>query len=625
MRIRGKLILSFLSLCLIPLIGVAVITNVNASNAILQENLDHLGSVAKIQKARTTSIINHNLQRLALLSSRTQLLFDLNTYLVNKSNVIQEKMNSNLRDALSSIINFEEISIMNLDGEVVASTNAAMIGTVHADDEVFLRGRVENIADVLFLDEQNNLRVYVAGPLYLDGKPIGVIKARAFANDIVSIVQDYSGLGDTGETLLARRNDAGDALFITPIRFDPEAALNRTVSQDALDVPITQALLGNEGLLANSIDYRGEPVFAATQYIKETDWGLVTKIDKAEVLAPITDLRNLLVLITVLISIIIVFVSIYLARSISRPIVSLARTAADISSGDLSRRAEVTSRDEIGDLAQAFNQMAVNLVEANIGLERQVAERTNALEDKAKELEQIVYVTSHDLRSPLVNIQGFTRELEESLKDVHLALESKDVPSATKDKLAVALDKDIPGSLKFITTSTAKIDALLTGLLQLSRLGRATLTMEDLDMNKLMLDVIQVSQFRAKEAGATIEVADLPPCRGDKVQINQVFSNLVENALKFLDSSRQGIIKVSGNQDGERVIYCVEDNGIGIPAEYQENIFEIFNRLDPTGSSGEGLGLTIIRRIINRHGGKVSIESEPGQGSKFSVSLPAIK
>ncbi len=249
-------------------------------------------------------------------------------------------------------------------------------------------------------------------------------------------------------------------------------------------------------------------------------------------------------------------------------------------------------------------------------------ERLNReLMEKNKELEQVVYVTSHDLRSPLVNIQGFSKELEQAFKYVHSVLHSENIPAVTKDKLAFTIEEDVPEALQFIFAGTAKMDSLLSGLLRLSRLGRAALIAQQLDMNNMIADVVRAFEFQIKETGATLEVDNLPPCFGDKTQINQVFSNLVDNALKYLDPNRPGIIRISGRKEEENVVYCVEDNGIGIAAKHQGKIYQIFHRLDPVASSGEGLGLTIIQRILVRHNGKIWVESEPDKGSKFFITL----
>lgn len=246
------------------------------------------------------------------------------------------------------------------------------------------------------------------------------------------------------------------------------------------------------------------------------------------------------------------------------------------------------------------------------------------LKDKNKELEQIVYVASHDLRSPLVNVQGFSRELEQALTKVCLVLRSNDVPTKIKEELATFLDEDIPDALKYILTSISKMDSLLSGLLRLSRLGRAALSKKHLDMDKLISDIASAFEYQIKKTGITLQIDPLPSCCGDETQINQVISNLLDNALKYLDHNRPGVIRISGKAENGQVIYSIEDNGIGIAAEHQDKIYEIFHRLNPAGTPGEGLGLTIVRLILDRHSGKIWVASEPGKGSTFFVSLPTI-
>jgi PAS domain S-box-containing protein len=245
------------------------------------------------------------------------------------------------------------------------------------------------------------------------------------------------------------------------------------------------------------------------------------------------------------------------------------------------------------------------------------------LAEKTRELEQIVYVTSHDLRSPLVNIQGFTRELDHAFKEVNKTLKGKNVSPQLRKKLRPIINEDIPYAIRYILTSSAKMDSLLSGLLRLSRLGRTSLNIKQLDMNELMADVVASFEFQIKESKATVVVDDLPPCYGDETQVNQVFSNLLDNALKFLKPKRKGHVRIWSKAENGGVVYCVEDNGIGIAEKDKQVIFEIFRRLDPEARSGEGLGLTIVRKILDKHGGKVWVESEPGKGSKFLVSLPA--
>ena len=245
------------------------------------------------------------------------------------------------------------------------------------------------------------------------------------------------------------------------------------------------------------------------------------------------------------------------------------------------------------------------------------------MQAKTEELEQIVYVTSHDLRSPLVNIQGFTSETRRSLDEIRSVLEREDLPPAARDALTAIIQREMPEALGHIVASANRMDSLLSGLLRLSRVDGAPLEVEELDMAWLVSGVVPAFALRIREAGALVEVGELPPCRGDRSQVDQVFTNLIGNALQYLDPARNGIIKVSGTRNDGQVTYSVTDNGVGIAPEYHEKVFDLFHRLDPGAGSGEGLGLAIVRRIVKRHGGEVWVESEPGKGSTFFVSLPA--
>ncbi len=254
--------------------------------------------------------------------------------------------------------------------------------------------------------------------------------------------------------------------------------------------------------------------------------------------------------------------------------------------------------------------------------EERLAQLTKSLEEQNRELEAIVYVASHDLRTPLVNIQGFSQELALDCASLNSAMKGQAFEEVKKAGLEQTLTEDIPDSINFILGSVSKMDALLTGLLRFSRLGKAALRMESLRMNRLMSSIAQNMEYQLKETGASLVIGKLPDCWGDATQIDQVFSNLLDNALKYRDPERPAIIEVNGQREGEHAIYTVTDSGIGIEENHQSKIFEIFYRLNPGTSQGEGLGLTIAQRIIERHGGSIRVESRTGKGSTFYVSLP---
>ena len=249
------------------------------------------------------------------------------------------------------------------------------------------------------------------------------------------------------------------------------------------------------------------------------------------------------------------------------------------------------------------------------------------LRSKNEELESIVYIASHDLRSPLVNIRGFSGELEKSLEEVHRLLKDESLREPVRQRLTHLFESDIPESLGFIDAGNRKLDTLLNGLLKLSRIGAAHLTVTRLEMNPIFEAIVQNFSYHLREEQAVVEIApDLPACLGDQVLISQVFTNLIGNAIKYRHPERKARIQVTAEAGDQTVVYAVSDNGMGISPDHIEKVFEIFHRLNPAGDQdGEGLGLTIVRRILDRQDGLIWIESPEPVGTTVFVELPGIR
>lgn len=299
----------------------------------------------------------------------------------------------------------------------------------------------------------------------------------------------------------------------------------------------------------------------------------------------------------------------------------------DLVYADGSRRTVIVNKATYQSLSGAMSGL--------IGVFVDITDRTQAeqerlrlvkeLEVKNKELESIIYVSSHDLRSPLVNIQGFSRKLGKSCAQVAEALDRVQLPPEQRQELLTALTESMPRCIAFITGSTEKMDSLLAGLLRLSRLGRAAITVENLDMNLVMGKIAASLAYQIETAGATVMINELLPCRGDAVQVSQVFTNLLDNAIKYRSAERPLEVQITSRPCDDGIEYAVCDNGIGIPQAYQDQVWEIFHRLNPRDIPGEGLGLTVSRRILDRLNGSIRLESEEGAGCRFFVTLPAYR
>jgi two-component system, chemotaxis family, sensor kinase Cph1 len=245
------------------------------------------------------------------------------------------------------------------------------------------------------------------------------------------------------------------------------------------------------------------------------------------------------------------------------------------------------------------------------------------LEEKHKELETVLYVASHDLRSPLVNVMGFSRQLSNACTRLEALTDEAVAASPAMAEMEPLVKTTIPRALRFIEQGVAKMDALLAGFLRFSRLGNAAMELRPVDMNTTVKSILGAMTYQIQQSNADVRVADLPFCMGDATQINQVFTNLIDNAIKYRRQDRGCVISIEGRVNGETVAYSITDNGIGIAHAHLEKIFEIFHRLNPNLSQGEGLGLTIAQRIIKRHNGTITVKSEPGEGTCFTLELPA--
>ncbi|QCO06675.1 sensor histidine kinase [Azospirillum argentinense] len=261
----------------------------------------------------------------------------------------------------------------------------------------------------------------------------------------------------------------------------------------------------------------------------------------------------------------------------------------------------------------------------NDTLEQRVSERTKELQRANDEIQRFAYIVSHDLRAPLVNVMGFTGEFEAGLASVraHLDRQPMDGDDAAASEARRAVAEDMPEAIGFIRASTSKMDRLINAILALSRQGGRTLNPEPVAMRALLESVVASFRHQAGEQHCTIDIeGHLPVLVSDRLALEQVFGNLLDNAIKYLDPARTGRIAIRGRVEDGRLVFDVVDNGRGIPPQDHERIFELFRRSGVQDRPGEGIGLAYVRTLIRRLQGEVAVESVPGQGSVFRISLP---
>lgn len=285
--------------------------------------------------------------------------------------------------------------------------------------------------------------------------------------------------------------------------------------------------------------------------------------------------------------------------------------------------------------ARARDEAEARLRDANANLEAVVDQRTADLREANDEIQRFAYIVSHDLRSPLVNIMGFTSELEELNGDIFRRIGSLTQVSAEGPPLAPSaggeialegpdrqLSEDFSEALGFIKTSIAKMDRLISAILNLTREGRREFQPVKIDTGELIEAIVSTLAHQAAEAQAEIHLEPLPNVVSDRLALEQIFSNLIDNAIKYLKRGVPGEIRIRGRTKLGYAIFEISDNGRGIDPKDHQRIFDLFRRAGTQDKPGQGIGLAHVRALVRRLGGTMSVSSELNAGSTFTITLP---
>jgi signal transduction histidine kinase len=349
----------------------------------------------------------------------------------------------------------------------------------------------------------------------------------------------------------------------------------------------------------------GEARRASAKAVPGTPWMVVAELPKRAIAAPARDYLINMARIAALIILAGALAAWWGSRWLTIPLKDVTTAAEAIAAGTPGPSVPVRRDDELGRLARSFNTMAEKVAHSQHRLEDQVAERTQALEMTNAELESFSYSVSHDLRAPLRAIHGFSRIL---LEDHGTKLE----PEAQR-------------LLGVIDQNTRRMGHLIDDLLAFSRLGRQGLSAGRVDMSELTrLVADEIRRGEGEQNGhVEITIGSLLPAHGDRALLRQVISNLLHNAVKFARGRPNARVEVGSRPDGRETVYHVKDNGAGFDTRYMDKLFGVFQRLHSNEEfEGTGVGLAIVKRIVQRHGGRVWAEGKVNEGATFYFSLP---
>jgi len=450
--------------------------------------------------------------------------------------------------------------------------------------------------------------------------------------DLASLRQSLArGLATRAEILAANstaalafdnRDDATHVL--AALRSDPSAVAAVIYDRQGRAFA-TYPANGSSSLLSTAPSRRGSwferSVIVVHQAVVEDGRVLGTLYLESDLRALTSRLRvfTLVVLLAVLGSIGVAFaLATWLQRGIAQPVRTLAATARRVSeSKDFAVRASVVSDDELGVLTAAFNEMLSEIQQRDIALlssearlrqlngdlERRVHARTAELEESNRELEAFSYSVSHDLRAPLRHVNGFADLL-------------------CRQDLS-GLDDKARRYVEMISESAKGMGVLIDDLLSFSRMGRSEMQQTSVNLGELVEDVQATLDPDLADREVVWNVSPLPEVLGDAAMLRLALMNLLSNAVKYTRGRTPARITVGASENEHETVLFVQDNGAGFDMAYKDKLFGVFQRLHRAEEfEGTGIGLANVRRIVQRHGGRVWAEAKLGEGATFFMALP---
>lgn len=515
------------------------------------------------------------------------------------------RLNKYLSKNKLSLYRHRLIAIILLDkyGKVISSTNEKLTGMDFSSQDVFMQGIQKRYGEAYagqpyyssYLDKNY---LCISAPIISkhSAELLGIIINVYSLAILDEITTNRVGMGETGEVYLVNR----DKIMLTESRFIENAPLKLLVDTE----PVQRIIENGKEMVGIYKDYRGQLVVGASMDLPEYNWILLAETNKKEAFSPLKMLGIVALILGVVGAAGVTSLGIVFAVSTSRPILDLTKATERLAGGDLEHRVKVTRTDEIGSLANSFNAMSEELervIREHVQAEKELKRYSGELKRSNEELQHFAYVASHDLQEPLRMISSYLQLIKRRYKG--------------------RLDADADEFIDYAVDGASRLQTMINGLLEYSRVDRSGKSLEPADCGVILERAITNLKVAITESSAVITHDPLPTVMADDTQLLHVFQNLIANAIKFRGNEPPHIhISVTRNEN--EWTFSVRDNGIGIDPEYNERLFNIFKRLHGREYPGIGLGLSICKKIINRHGGKIWVESEPGKGATFYFTIP---
>lgn len=615
MKLSVKLFFLFWLFAMVPVMSLGYLSYDYSRDSIIRKMTDHLVATNILKKAELDRWLLNNASVLEMLAglinqkggiADTIPVHDMeNPAHAAFHKEIAEKF---LKPVMEKSGFFELFILRKEDGLILLSTDPQQEGKYRENRSFFKKGKIKTFVENMYYSITLQApAMTIATPIRDEqGNLVAVVAGRLDLIDLSEIIGRRSTISTTEDTYLVNKFN----FFVTEPRFGKNFMLKKSVYTQG----VKKALLHSNG---NGLyeDYQGLPVIGAYHWIPEWELCMITEIGQDEAFAPIFRLRrNMLMLCTgtLLISF---FAGLTLARMFTRPIKRLIEETGKISLGHRDFRADTSARDEIGDLARAFEGMVQRLETTLVSrdeLQDEVIER-KAVEKKLKgvlvdlersnrDLQQFAYTASHDLQEPLRMVSSYCQLLSQRYQN--------------------QLDEKAHKFIHYAVDGAIRMQNLINDLLSYSRVTTKGSDLQAVDSHAALGLALANLHNAIQESGVLVTSSELPSVWADPTQLTQVFQNLIGNSIKYKGSNGPPRIHVSVQKVDQDWRFGVTDNGIGIDLQYKDKIFIIFQRLHTRDEyPGTGIGLALCKRIVERHGGAIWFESELGKGSTFYFTM----
>ncbi len=653
MRITIKVVILFSVVSFIITLSLGVFFYIEEANIIDNRIEAQLKSISVLKQSELYNYIEAETREIESLAENKEIIDYLKTYYYLNDNINydnEKKAEDDVKAKLNEVPDhsyLNEVFIMTLEGKIDVSTTEGQKGKIKEKEKYFVEGKNKTFVQNFYYDlSLQRPVIIISAPIKENNTLLGVAVGIVDDIKISEIMKERSGLGKTGETYLVNKYN----LLVSELRFQENAKFKKFIYTESVE----DCLKGNTGYKYYN-DYRNVPVIGYYSLLPNLDVCLITEIDQEEALEPIAEFRFFILILSAILSIVGFFLSNILSKLISVPLLELKDKAEEIGQGKFDVRIKVKSKDEIGDLAYAFNKMAAQLEYQSKKIQQHekelhhlVDQKTLQLKHKVNELEktklaimnvledahstnkqlkeareqlrktitelrlmdkkkdEFLSITAHELKTPLTSIRGFTDLLtnENVMKNPQL-----------REKY-----------FSIIVQDTKRLENLVNDILDLSRLDIGTMKFdyEQITVSEVIKELKNLSDISIKKKGlrSIYKVEkDLPKIYVDKSRLIQVLSNLINNSIKYTE---KGFIKIEVFRKNNFVHFRVSDTGIGIPKKEQKRIFERFYQVDSSFTrkvGGFGLGLAICKAIIEKFGGKIWVAKSSKKGTVFEFTV----